>query len=187
MNWFWFKYAKVLSTVLSELCNDRRKRSRRWSIIYEELKMSDAFSPTTFKTCLKQLFQATLILCKSVKLSVTFCEKCQGWRSCSNESHWGCGVLGMQPYIVVTKWQQRPGRTLHELVSGTEGRRFFLGSISAWRKLGHRHVILSHDVAVGTWPFLAGPDRIRREYDFHVTEGSVALINVHYAIVVSHI
>jgi len=35
----------------------------------EELKRSDALSSTTFKTRLIQLFQATIILCKSVSVS----------------------------------------------------------------------------------------------------------------------
>jgi len=76
MNWLWFRYAKVLSTELSDLYNDRQKRSRRWSIIYDSgrilqknwrgLKLS---RQQHVKTRLKQLFQATVILCKSVSVS----------------------------------------------------------------------------------------------------------------------
>jgi len=32
MDWFWYIYAKVLSTELSELHNDGHQRSRRWSV-----------------------------------------------------------------------------------------------------------------------------------------------------------
>ena len=59
--------------VLSDLCNDRQKRSRRWSIIYDKgrilqinLKRSDAFSPTTFKNTPKTVIPSNI---NSVQIS----------------------------------------------------------------------------------------------------------------------
>ena len=64
-NLFWFKHAKVLSTELSDLCNDRQKGvdvdqeyARQRQNVTEELKRSDAFSPTTFKNTPKTIISS---------------------------------------------------------------------------------------------------------------------------------
>ena len=53
MNLFWFKYAKVLSTVLLQWSPKKEltliNNLRQWQNMTEEVKRSDAFLPPTFK------------------------------------------------------------------------------------------------------------------------------------------